>query len=351
MSIPTAEEQLRFISGIQKILDEGSFVATYKFALLMAFADFAIQSGQDGVDSESIDTSDLAESFILSYWRQAIPYVSAKATDGDLLKMSTGGQPVVYSQIVDLHRRYNGSLPALRGTPKDWRQLKSQVADTIAKMPLWKLQVIGSEPICVLYRQTGQGFQGRVVELLPGVMFNLRRHYDLIRNLVQGAWLRHVRRMNLSALGEADLDEFLFGSERSVWPGLREILRDAQKDTCLYCNRRIGDKGDIDHFIPWSKYPIEYGHNFVLAHSTCNRSKRDMLAAPIHLEGWRKRNEFHAVSLVQGFNERGILHDQTATQRIAVWAYRQAEESGGHLWHSQNNLISADSSWRNILFA
>ncbi len=349
MSIPTASDQLRFISGIQKVLNEGSFVATYKFALLMALSDFAVQSGQDGIDPEKISTSDLAESFIHSYWRQAIPYVPAKGTSRGLLKMSTGDQPVVYNQIVDLHRRYNGSLPALRGNDNDWRKLKSQVSETIARMPLWKLQVIGSKPICFLYRQRGQGFQGRVIELLPGVLYNFRRHYDLVRTLVQGAWLRHVRRMNLACLGEADLDEFLFGSERSFWPGLRELLRDAQKDICLYCNRSIGEKGDIDHFIPWSKYPIDYGHNFVLAHATCNRSKSDLLAAPVHLESWCERNEMHSTTLVQGFSELGILHDYPVTQRIANWAYRQAETNGCHLWQSKNTLLQADSSWRRIL--
>ncbi len=92
MSIPSAEEQLRFISGIQKILDEGSFVATYKFALLMALADFAVQSGQDGVDPERINTSDLAESFIGYYWRQALPYTTTK-TDGDFLGCRLASSP------------------------------------------------------------------------------------------------------------------------------------------------------------------------------------------------------------------------------------------------------------------
>ncbi len=349
MSIPTAEEQLRFISGIQKILDEGSFVATYKFALLMALADFAVRSGQDGADPEKISTSDLAESFITSYWRQAIPYTSSKVDAGKYLKMSFGKQPTIYGKIIGLHGLYNGSLVALRSDARAWRKLTVEVAATIAEMPLWKLQVIGREPVCVLYKQTKAGNQGRDIEFIPGVLFTLRHHYDLIRNLVQGAWLRHVRRMNLSALGEADLDEFLFGSERSVCPGLREILRETQKDICLYCHRRIGDRGDIDHFIPWSKYPIEYGHNFVLAHATCNRSKSDLLAAPFHLENWCMRNEQHAASLIRGFNERGILHDHVATQRIAKWAYGQAEACGGHLWQSKSNLLPADSSWRSIL--
>ena len=35
-SRPSPEEQVRFIANIERILSEGSFVATYKYALLVA---------------------------------------------------------------------------------------------------------------------------------------------------------------------------------------------------------------------------------------------------------------------------------------------------------------------------
>jgi len=349
MSTPSAEQQLRFISGIQRILDEGSFVATYKYALLMALADFAIQSGQDGADPVQICVDDLSENFILLYWRQALPYAPSAKVGVQLLRMSTGGPPVILKTIANLRSQYNGSWSALRSSGRDWNALKAKVAKTIADMPLWKLQVVGSEPNIFLYKQNGQGFQGRDIELLPGVLFNFRNHYDLIRNLVQGAWLRHVRRLNLACLGEADLDEFLFGSERTVCSGLRDILRDVQEGRCFYCNRIIRDNGDIDHFIPWSRYPIEYGHNFVLAHASCNRSKSDLLAAPEYLERWCMRNALHASSLVDSFDEQRILHDFGTTKRITRWAYNQAELCGAHLWRSNGNFVLADSAWRSIL--
>ena len=31
----------------------------------------------------------------------------------------------------------------------------------------------------------------------------------------------------------------------------------------------------IDHFIPWPRYPIDLGHNFVLAHAGCSSAKAD----------------------------------------------------------------------------
>jgi hypothetical protein len=38
MSPPSPDEQLQFLKNLQRILSEGGFVATYKFALLMALA-------------------------------------------------------------------------------------------------------------------------------------------------------------------------------------------------------------------------------------------------------------------------------------------------------------------------
>ncbi|MBE0598266.1 MAG: HNH endonuclease [Desulfuromonadales bacterium] len=346
MKRPSSSDQLRFLTGLQRILEEGSFVATYKFALLMALADFAIQAGQDEVDPEELDVFHLSENFISYYWRQALPYVTSRENDRKYLKMATGSQPVIFNQIVQLHALYHGSLPALRKNANDWHEIKALVADTIAKMPLWKLQVVGPDLVCVLYKQSRVGYQGRVLEFVPGALFNLRQHYDLVRGLVQGAWLRHVRRLNAASLGEIDLDEFLFGSERSTWPGLRQILRDVQGGSCLYCGRGVGDAGDIDHFIPWSRYPQDLGHNFVLAHATCNRSKSDLLASPAHLANWHKRNMVHGEHLSQRFSEKGILHDYLKTRHITNWAYAQAESVGAQLWYAKNDLRPIDPSWR-----
>ena len=44
---PTPEQQLRFLRQFQRLLDEGSFVATYKFALLHAIVDLGVAKGDD----------------------------------------------------------------------------------------------------------------------------------------------------------------------------------------------------------------------------------------------------------------------------------------------------------------
>jgi hypothetical protein len=47
MPIPTAEDQVKFLSNIQRVLSEGDFVATYKYALLLSMADIAVDHGDD----------------------------------------------------------------------------------------------------------------------------------------------------------------------------------------------------------------------------------------------------------------------------------------------------------------
>lgn len=42
---PTAEDQVKFLMNLQRFLAEGHFVATYKYALLLALADISIESG------------------------------------------------------------------------------------------------------------------------------------------------------------------------------------------------------------------------------------------------------------------------------------------------------------------
>ena len=45
MTPPSDSQQLEFLPNLQRLLSEGQFVATYKYALLMALADIAVESG------------------------------------------------------------------------------------------------------------------------------------------------------------------------------------------------------------------------------------------------------------------------------------------------------------------
>ena len=160
----------------------------------------------------------------------------------------------------------------------------------------------------------------------PGVMFCMRRFHELVTDFVRGAWLRYVRRFNGQVLGAPiDLDQFLFGAERATLAIYLPILSEVQEARCLYCGRQVAPgTAHIDHFIPWSRYPIDLGHNFVLAHAGCNSAKADHLAAAEHLGRWVERNRTAAAFLQERFDQGLIVHSAQRSERIARWAYSQA---------------------------
>ena len=124
--------------------------------------------------------------------------------------------------------------------------------------------------------------------------------------MIHGAWLAHVRKLNGPVLGTtADLEEFLFGSARGNLSGIRPVLVELQNRRCFYCHRDLARAGDVDHFVPWAQYPVDLGHNFVLAHPTCNGAKGSMLAAEEHLIHWVDRNPVYAPVIAEACESRG----------------------------------------------
>jgi hypothetical protein len=73
-SIPSPEEQVQFLRNVQRLLAEGVFVSSYKFALIHALADLAVLKGQDTGAPLDLDTKDIAAKFVELYWRQSRPF-------------------------------------------------------------------------------------------------------------------------------------------------------------------------------------------------------------------------------------------------------------------------------------
>jgi hypothetical protein len=247
---PTSDEQIRFLANVQRLLDEGSFVASYKFALLVALADLSVEHGDDFGGPLTLSTEDIAAKFIDYYWRQTVPYPSPH--DARVLQQNTGKQAAILNLIRAARATHGDSLVSLTRNHSAWPQLVRQVAGIVRIMPLWKLQTIGQVRVDFLYENIGDG---RVIELRLGVAYCLRKFHALVSDQVRGAWLRYVRRQNLGVLGEtADLNEFLFGSERNNLAVVRPILMDIQHGRCFYCKSPItGTAAHVDHFIAWSR--------------------------------------------------------------------------------------------------
>ena len=344
-SLPTPERQVAFLQDLQRILDEGSFVATYKFALIHALADLAVERGDDSDATLTLPTRDIAERFIQLYWRQVAPYPGPKSAA--VLRQNTGGPAFVVKQVAEARARYGDTPLTLMTHAREWRRLVASVDGNIRKMPLWRLQLVGSQVREFLYEQD-EG--AREVTLLPGVAACFRAFHPLVVDLVEGAWSHFVRRTNPGTLGEqADLREFLFGSDRQSLAPVRDILTEVQDGYCFYCETRMRSAPAVDHFIPWWRYPTDLGHNFVLAHADCNRRKSDHLAAEAHLARWVRRNETFGGQLAAQFDLKRVRHDLGASTRIAHWAYAQLAGRQGRAWVSGDLTEPLGPRWKAVL--
>lgn len=349
MASPSSEEQIQFLLRVQRLLAEGSFVATYKHALLLSIADICVEKGDDSGGRLRITTSELAEKCISYYWRQSVPY-HPLGRSGAILKQNTGRQAAVINSIIKAREAYGGSLSRLKTNAASWRKLTQDVAETIRIMPLWKLQTIGRNRVEFLYDLDPK--EGNEILLKEGVCYCFRLFYGLIHELVRGAWLRFVRGVseNKLMLGDAtDLSDFMFGSSRAALDVYKPVLIEYQNGRCFYCLRPLKDKMEVDHFIPWSRYPVDLGHNFVLAHGSCNTQKSDRLAAVVHLERWCERNIKHGRDLASEFQERSIVHDGHVSWQVTAWAYSQAQSASSLLWLHGSELVPLLPHWEQAM--
>jgi hypothetical protein len=168
---------------------------------------------------------------------------------------------------------------------------------------------------------------------------------------VRGAWLRYVRQQNLEVLGEtADLNEFLFGSERNNLAVVRPVLMDIQRGRCFYCERAVAERSaHVDHFLAWSRYPTDLGHNFVLADDRCNGKKRDRLPAVEHLAHWTERNAQYGEQMADELTRRGVVAELEASNRVMLWAYAQAEAASALTWVRADEMVALAGDWRALL--
>jgi 5-methylcytosine-specific restriction endonuclease McrA len=338
------DKQIEFLSNLQRLLAEGSFVSTYKYALLLSLADLCVEQGRDDDAPLEIPTQLIGEKFAEYYWRQCAPYLPAGGDDAGVLRQNTGEPPRIIRLLQARRGTYENSLVNLRRDEKAWKQTVTQVVAQVRKMPLWKLQTVGSQKLDFLYENSSGGTS---ITLKRGVGFCFRRHYPLVVDLFKGAWAQHVRRYNANRLAEkTDLHEFLFGSERANLDAVRPIVREFQSGACFYCRRPLKEEaGQVDHFIPWARYPVDLGHNFVLAHATCNEQKSDRLPAAQHLNAWVEHNRNFGRDKGQEFERHGVIHDLATSAHIINWAYKQTCEFKGLTWIRAKELELLPADW------
>ena len=331
---PTAEEHLTFLVKLQRLLAEGDFTATYKFALLIALTDIAVEVGHD--DDRTLDVSmrAIAEKFIDYYWQQTVPYsVGQPETTIEVLHQNNGSAAKVITDIQAFRRQHGINSLALAKRRVDFSGLVTSVAVTVAAQPVNYLQNLGGTTDNFIFERIQRGLR-----LNPGVSSHLRKFHSLIQEIARNRWVEHIKRnkRNHPILGQRDdLHGFLFETSpqslQLIGMGMTKLFA----GRCFYCHHSIQGSPDVDHFIPYSMYGRDIGQNFVIAHPSCNRSKSDTLAAGQHLERWLERVEKHRDDITEITSNAGVLDDEIAIMSVARWAYQSGYEAGASAWVRQ----------------
>ena len=140
MNSPSPDFQLDFIEKFQRLLDSGSFVATYKYALLIALCNVAAEQGFDDERPQAVNIHDLGQQFIALYWTHARTYPGLHHA----LRQNTGKQAAILSVVEQARASLHN--PDRADAPESVAERYVRAATSrVRTMPLWKLQTIGQE--------------------------------------------------------------------------------------------------------------------------------------------------------------------------------------------------------------
>jgi 5-methylcytosine-specific restriction endonuclease McrA len=313
LTVTDSTEVIAFAEKLLSVLDRGSFNTTYKHAVLLALMDLCMEySGPGGEPPSKVTTRQLAEKVLEMYWPHSLPYTAA--TETVVLRQGGSGQSEIISYIVAF-RHGQLAIPATTlsqaryETPAQLERLIETIEWKLTQMPLPRLQAVGSLEEPFIYtigwdaNLRRSDFKApdfdRNVYFIGSAAENLVRLSGLIRPLIQREWAKRVARYNKELLEDARLEEFLFGQVRTMTAALRTPLADLQEGKCFYCDKGLPIRPEIDHFIPWSRYPNDSVENLVASHRYCNARKSDHLAAAPHLEHWDARSHGSGPELIE----------------------------------------------------
>jgi HNH endonuclease len=153
---------------------------------------------------------------------------------------------------------------------------------------------------------------------------------------------RHSTALNVSAR-----------SDRTPTGRIRAGLWEIQGGRCFYCQTRVGDplNVEVDHSVPWSRYPDDGLDNFVVADRECNGLKSNSLAASRHLAGWTRRfgtgsSEHSQLALLADQAGWDRHPDQSISVARAIYL-RLPDDSrlwlGGRDYVAQDQIIIAEA--------
>ncbi|HSN71019.1 MAG TPA: hypothetical protein VLT59_05895, partial [Steroidobacteraceae bacterium] len=89
-------------------------------------------------------------------------------------------------------------------------------------------------------------------------------------------------------------------------------------------------------------------HNLVVAHSTCNSHKSDLLAAEPYLERWAGWVRDRDSDLIDIGTNAGLVIDCDCSRKVAEWSYEHAARLGAEVWLGGREYGHLGESWRTV---
>jgi 5-methylcytosine-specific restriction endonuclease McrA len=327
--VPSAESQIVFLKKIQTLFDDSSFNATYKYALLITLTDLAIEHGDDSGNPLELKGELIATRFAEIYWPQIKQYSTGiSGTTSGVLSQNKGGQAEIITTLLGIQDKLGlHDFSKVIGHTL-WQKKINTITRNIWENPVFYLQDDSNQ---FLYTYATDRSQ---LTLTSEAAYCLRQFSEYIIQYAKQGWVEHIKanKRNQPIIGpKDDLESFLFGSNRAALTKLTPYLIDQQNGKCFYCSKSVVKSSDVDHFIPWKKYPRNIAQNLVLSCPACNRSKSDMLAGKLHLERWMNEilpNDERSTCIANF----GFISDEDCSRRVADWAYRNAATAGSLAW-------------------
>jgi 5-methylcytosine-specific restriction endonuclease McrA len=299
-------EAIGFAEKVFGLLAETKYTTTYKLAVLLGLMDLCLEKTTHHGPPDLVTTRELAEKVAEIYWPHTLPFRVDQRTS--VLRQGNSGQ----AEIISFIERFrvllaDGSIPLMKAkvvAGEAYSRLVDRIEWKLIEMPLPRVQFIGAtmDPFIyeinwdksvkyrdiVKYQKEHLGFDNRIL-FRSRVAENFVRLNGLLRPLLHRRWARMVATLNHQE--DSRLEEFLFGAERLDLSQVRAPIWEIQYGHCFYCHERIRDprQAQVDHFIPWSRYPENGIFNLVVADPKCNNDKSDFLSALKHVESWAER--------------------------------------------------------------
>ena len=308
-----ADRQLELLERLQALLRESKYTTTYKFALLHALCDLALELP---AGEHTLLLDKIAQRVIDLYWQQVVPFQVPRGASLVSLKQYTGGQAAAVALVSQWRKRHR---PGARPVAQRVRDYAPAMLAVLRKDVLRRLQPSGKP---ILYHEP---IGAQQLELLPGVPETLRRFHGLLTDMIQVRWTAWIERRNPAVAGSDALRGHLFGVDRLSLRAVVAPMLKLQDGRCFYSRARITARtAEVDHVLPWSLTHNTSVGNLVLATKAANLANGDRLPTVVEARAWTQRNTAHENALRSIADETGLRWDPDGLRCLGGWLLRQA---------------------------